>query len=110
MSVASAEDASAVPTATVTAEPTATPEPTVKVERTLTLWFGGKDSSGNVYMTHNKTDRVFTVSGDTYAHAMQAHGGRCETQPTAVPVARRDHRNDRNPERRHQDRDRLKAE
>ena len=61
-----AEDASAVPGATdATAEPTATPEPTVPVERTLTLWFGKADADGNVYMTHNKTQRVFLVSADT---------------------------------------------
>lgn len=61
-----AEDASAVPGATdATAEPTATPEPTVAVERTLTLWFGKADADGNVYMTHNKTQRVFLVSADT---------------------------------------------
>ncbi|HPS82295.1 MAG TPA: DUF4340 domain-containing protein, partial [Candidatus Limiplasma sp.] len=63
--VASAEDASAVPTETPTAAPTATPEPTVPVERTLTLWFGSADESGNVYITHSKTDRIFTVSADT---------------------------------------------
>lgn len=65
LSSAFAEDASAVPTATATAAPTTTPEPTVPVERTLTIWLGNLDSDGNVYMTHNQTDRIFTVSSDT---------------------------------------------
>ena len=62
-----AEDASAVPTETPTAEPTATPEPTVTVARTLTLWFGKTSEDGNVYMTHNKTNRIFEVKADTLA-------------------------------------------
>ena len=65
LSAALAEDASAVPTETPTAAPTATPEPTVAVERTLTLWFGNTDSDGNIYMTHNQTERIFTISSDT---------------------------------------------
>lgn len=60
-----AEDASVVPTETPTAAPTATPEPTVAVERTLTLWLGNTDSDGNIYMTHNQTSRIFTISSDT---------------------------------------------
>ncbi len=63
-----AEGADAVPSASEepTATPTATPEPTVPVTRMLTLLFGGTDADGNVYMTHNKTDRIFTVSAETY--------------------------------------------
>lgn len=64
-----AEGAEAVPTASdaPTATPTATPEPSVDVPRILTVWFGGTDADGNVYMTHSKTDRIFTVSAETYA-------------------------------------------
>lgn len=68
--VALAEGADAVPTAaptdTPTATPTATPEPMVPITRTITLWFGATDADGNIYMTHSKTDRIFTVSADTF--------------------------------------------
>ncbi len=68
--VALAEGADAVPTAeptaTPTVAPTATPEPMVPITRTVTLWFGSTDADGNIYMTHSKTDRIFTVSADTF--------------------------------------------
>ena len=89
-SAALAEDAAAVPAASdvPTATPTATPEPTVDVQRALTLWFGGTDADGNVYMTHSKTDRIFTVSAETYASlaALSADGLKV-THPAYLSIA-----------------------